>query len=91
MEYYKSGRFECDYQFHIYLYQILKDLNVYEWLPYLDAQIQQLKKIKDLTQINSNSLDEDYDDEEGVCQTYKIRSLINNLNAKYVPQMVEEC
>lgn len=36
-------------------------------------------------------MDEDYDDEEGICQTYKIRSLINNLRIKEIGKIMSEC
>lgn len=33
LEYYKSGRYECDYEFYVFLHEIVEELNLYEWLP----------------------------------------------------------
>ena len=62
LDYYHSGRYECDYDFHVSLHETVKELNLYEWEPFLESQIQTLKKIKELTEVNANCLDEDYDD-----------------------------
>lgn len=89
LDYYQSGRYECDYNFHLNLEELLREMNLYEWIPALEVQIKTLKKIKELTEINANCLDEDYDDEEGLCQTYKIRSLINSLNMKDTHKIIK--
>jgi hypothetical protein len=49
LEYYHSGRYECDYDFHIHLFEVVKELNLYEWLPVLEGQVETLKKIRELT------------------------------------------
>ena len=91
LDFYRSGRYECDYEFHVWLHEVLRELNVYEWQGLWESQMQTLKKIKELAEVNSNCLQDDYDEEEGVCQTYKIKSLINQLNAKGIHDIMEEC
>jgi len=91
LEFYQSGRYECDYDFYVYLRDILNTLNLYHWQDKLEQQLSLVKRIKDLTDVNSNSLHEDYDEEEGVCQTYKIKSMIGSLNTKDIATMIKEC
>jgi hypothetical protein len=57
LEFYHSGRYECDYDFYIYLRDILNTLNLYHWEERLEQQLSLVKRIKDLTDVNSNSLD----------------------------------
>lgn len=33
LEYYHSGRYECDYHFHLELKNALEELNLYRWIP----------------------------------------------------------
>jgi hypothetical protein len=91
IDFYHSGRYECDLHFHIYLRDILLAMNIYEWHTFVEQQINTLNKIQELTEINAKCLEEDYDDEEGVCQTYKIKSLINQLSPKSIPTIIDEC
>ena len=46
LDYYRSGRYECDYDFHLNLEELLREMNLYEWIPALEVQIKTLKKIK---------------------------------------------
>lgn len=89
MHFYSSGRYECDYDFHVCLLKTLKILNLYEWESILEKQIQLIKKIKDMSEANSNSLEEDFDEDQAVDQTHKIKNLLNNINTKDVKAMVE--
>jgi len=66
-------------------------MNIYDWDAFIEQQINTLHKIKELTEINAKCLEEDYDDEEGICQTYKIKLLINQLSSKSIPAIIDEC
>lgn len=53
---YRSGRYECDYDFHVRLANILHSLNIYQWNETLEQQIKLVKDIRDLAETNSKSL-----------------------------------
>lgn len=91
LEYYNTGRYECDYDFYHNLQTILKYLNLYQYSQHLEQHIALLKQIKELTEINSKSLEEDYDDEQGLTQTHQIRKLLNNINTQQIPIIIKEC
>lgn len=57
----------------------------------MEGQTQLVKKIKELTMLNSKHSDEDYEDDELISQTYKIKSLIANINTNDVKLIVKEC
>lgn len=50
-----------------------------------------MKKIKELTLLNSKHSDEDYEDDELISQTYKIKSLIGNINTNDIRLIIQEC
>lgn len=91
LNFYATGRYECDYDFHAYLLQLIRELNLYEWEGKLEGQAQLVKKIKELTLLNSKHSDEDYEDDELISQTYKIKSLINNINTNDIKLIIKEC
>jgi hypothetical protein len=53
---YRSGRYECDYDFYVRLSHILQYLNIYQWKDTLETQIKLVKDIRDLAEANSKSL-----------------------------------
>jgi esterase/lipase len=69
----------------------LKDLNLYEWEPKLQHQTQLIKKIKELTDLNNQHSEDDYEDEELISQTYKIKSLIGNIRTNDIHAIIQEC
>lgn len=50
-----------------------------------------MKKIKELTLLNSKHSDEDYEDDELISQTFKIKSLIGNINTNDIRLIIKEC
>jgi hypothetical protein len=91
LEFYKSGRYACDLDFHLQLQSALKELNLYHLLPALEKQIQVVRSITHLTEINSKSLEDDYDDDEGQFQTQRIRSMLTGLDTVHIGSMLDEC
>ncbi len=52
---------------------------------------QHVKKIRDLTLLNSKNSDEDYEDEEVISQTYKIKSMVSSICTKDIHSIIKEC
>lgn len=66
-------------------------MNLYHWLPTLEEEIKLVKEINQLSEVNANCLVDDYDEEEAVCKTYKIRSLIAQLKPTEIGKVIQEC
>ena len=91
MEYYSSGRYECDLDFHVDLLKVLKEMDLHEWEPKLQHHTQLIKKIKELTDLNNVEKEDDFEDEELISQTCKIRSLIGSIKTNDIHAIIQEC
>ena len=91
MEYYSTGRYECDLGFHTDLLKILKEMDLHEWEPKLQHHTQLVKKIKELTDLNNIEKEDDFEDAELISQTYKIKSLIGSIKTNDIRAIIQEC
>lgn len=57
----------------------------------MQNQAQIIKKIKELTDLNNQNSEDDFEDENLISQTYRIKSLIGNICTKDIHAIIQEC